>query len=171
MKVEFFLVGVVVFVVLFVIIVIISNNKTKERIPYITKDIKNKLNAYKKVKLNMDEIDMLVAMNHHYDKTTSLDGNIYRFVYITRGGSSKIKGSINGATWSSTTPGLTGAIQGSINGSSEQHDESVVVIRCKDNKVIEISPYNMSSISLPTTYATLIQLAKQLNINKDYTKI
>lgn len=165
------MIGAIVIIVLFVIICAVSNAKTEERIPYITKDIKNKLNAYKKVKLNMDEIDMLAVMNYRYDKTMSLDSNIYRFVYITKGGSSKLKGSISGVTWSSNAPGLTGTMQGSINGSSEQHDESVVVIKCKDNKVIEISPYNMSSISLPTTYAALIQLAKQLNINKDYSKI
>ena len=50
-------------------------------------------------------------------------------------------------------------------GYSEQHDESVVIIKCINNKVIEITPYNMSSIQIPNSYYKLVDLANLIGIN------
>lgn len=47
---------------------------------------------------------------------------------------------------------------------SEQHDESVVIIKCINDKVIEITPYNMSSIQILNSYDELVDLANLIEI-------
>lgn len=73
----------------------------------------------------MSEQEMINIMNFRYDKTSSTEGNIYRFVFLSKGGSSFTSGSIAGHGGPNVNGVFTQNLYGSMYGESESHDESV----------------------------------------------
>ena len=148
------------FIIPIIIIIYITISRYKKEKSLLINEITDTLTRYKKIKLNMNENEMLSTMNFRYDKSMSNESTIYRFIYITRGGS----GSVGGYISSGYNSNIINSTHGSMFGYSEQHDESVVIIKCINDKVIEITPYNMSSIQIPNSYDELVDLANFLGI-------
>ena len=148
------------FIIPIIIIIYITISRYNKEKALLIDEITDTLTRYKKVKLNMNENEMLSTMNFRYDKSMSNESTIYRFIYITRGGS----GSVSGYISSGYNSNIRNSTHGSMFGYSEQHDESLVIIKCINNKVIEITPYNMSSIQIPNSYYELVDLANLIGI-------
>lgn len=120
----------------------------------------NLLTRYNKLSIGMTEEEMLNIMNFRYDKSCTEEYTSYRFVFISKGGSGSTEGYVaGGPLWDGRF-----AMSGRTSGSSEQHDESVVVIKCKNGKVTEIMPYNMSVNIIPKDYKKLLEFGKSLGI-------
>ena len=108
----------------------------------------------------MTEEAMLSTMNFRYDRSRTESYTSYRFVFVSKGGSGSTAGYIAGG------PAIDGrfTMSGRMAGSSEQHDESVVVVKCVNSKVSEIMPYNMSTNIIPKDYRKLLEFGKDLGI-------
>lgn len=132
--------------------------------PRIEASLHSLFSAHNELFIGMPEFEMLQTMNFRYDRTCEEGKTIYRYTFRTRGGYGSLHGSIYGAGQ------LDVPIRGEINGYSEQHDESYVLVECKENKVIKIMPYNMSDISalIPSDYQSLAHLANCYGIDYKY---
>ena len=131
--------------------------KYRRRISNMLSDL---FSRHNKLSVGMSETEMLQTMDFRFDKTCEEDKTTYRYVFVTKGSSGETHGYLSGSMGGS----MGGSMYGESHGYSEQHDESCVIVECKDNKVTKVSPYNMNDIRVPTEYGRLLRFANDLGI-------
>lgn len=154
-----FIIVILLVPILFVVYIIILNKKQKKNRAWFLEQLNDLFNRHNKLFIGMSEQEMLNTMNFRFDKNLSEDCTTYRFVFIPKGGS----GSHSGVLYGSVNNG-NGGISGFSSGSSETHDESIVIVECKDNKVTKVNPYNMSNVQFPFNMYKLATLANSCGI-------
>lgn len=153
-------VALILVAILLVILAIIGESKKKRYRQRILDALSDLFYRHNKLSIGMSESEMIDIMDFRFDKTCEEDKTTYRFVFVTRGGSGESHGFIGGRMANNY-----GSLYGESHGYSEQHDESYVVVECKENKVTKILPYNMNDIRIPLDYAKLLRFADNLGID------
>ena len=155
-----FIIGVsgILFLLFLPLYIVGEQNKKKIR-QSILSQLNDLFTKHLKIQIGMSEQDMIDIMKFRYDRSCEESKNTYRFVYITKGSSGETHGYMGTSYFDNHQ-----YINGSIHGSSESHDESIVIIECKDGKVTKIQPYNMNNINIPASYSKLLKFADSFNI-------